>query len=181
MNQQHRQKPAPPRQTRARRTAIISASLLAFGALLTTGCAASPPSAVAAPPIPISTPAAVPPSNPASESPGSTAPSPGTGSVPTTAEPTSDRQFCQAISLNLSFLTRAATSPHDPTLARGVAKIRQLASIAPAEIEHDLTVIADFDQHVLDQLQAGQRPEIKETPELTAALSHEANWAAAHC
>ena len=66
-------------------------------------------------------------------------------------------------------------------MVQGIAKLRHLADTAPAEIQPDLTVIADFDQNVLDQIQAGRAPEIKETPELTAALSHEATWAAAHC
>ena len=78
-------------------------------------------------------------------------------------------------------LTTAATAPDDPTLEEGIAKLRHLADIAPAEIKNDLTVIAAFDQSILDQVRSGKRPEVKETPELTAALSHEARWTAAHC
>ena len=100
---------------------------------------------------------------------------------PAAADPVSDRQFCRAISMNLSVLTRAASSPDDPAVEQGIAELRKLAEIAPAAIKHDLTVTADFDERVLDQIRAGDSPGVKETPELTTALSDEANWVAAHC
>ena len=89
---------------------------------------------------------------------------------------------CQAIFRNLDLLTKVATPSGNPDLARSIKEFRALAATAPAEIRPDLRVIADFDQKLLDAVQAGNSPDdIAETPELTAALSHEAAWTAAHC
>jgi hypothetical protein len=89
---------------------------------------------------------------------------------------------CQVMTLNLGVLTKAATTPNDPSLDQGIAQLRQLHDRAPAEIKGDLQVIADFDQQVLDAVRSGGSPDaIRETPALTDALSHEARWVATHC
>jgi len=89
---------------------------------------------------------------------------------------------CQAIVRNLDLLTKVATPSGNPDLARSIKEFRALADTAPAEIRPDLRVIADFDQKLLDTVRAGGSPDdVAETPELTAALSHEAAWTAAHC
>jgi hypothetical protein len=171
-----------PAARRRLRAATSAATLVLVVGGFTTACGAAEPPAVAAPAKAAPSGANGTPSEPDPGSASSTAPSPNVGSPATsTGDRTSDQQFCQAISLNLAFLTTAATSPDDPTLDQGLARIRQLSTVAPAQLGNDLTVIADFDQHVLDQLRAGRRPEIKETPELTSALSDEAKWTAAHC
>jgi hypothetical protein len=94
----------------------------------------------------------------------------------------STQQLCNAISLNMSVLTKAAGSPDDPSLAEGIALIRRLRDTAPAEIKDDLQVIADFDEKLLATARSGGSPDgVAETPQLTQALSHEARWTAAHC
>lgn len=94
----------------------------------------------------------------------------------------SDQDVCHAISLNLGLLTKAAASPDDPSLDQTIAQLRQLRDVVPAEISGDLQVIADFDLKVLTALRSGRSPDnIQETPQLTAALSHQARWAAQHC
>jgi hypothetical protein len=156
---------------------------VAFTAAITTGC--GPTGQTTAAPPTSSTRSATshpgPANDPTSPPSGSDPTRPRSGSEPAAPDSVGLNRFCHEISLNLSFLTTAATSPDDPSLDQGIAAMRHLAEIAPAEIKPDIGVIADFDQHLLDQLRAGQRPEVKETPELTAALSHEAKWTAAHC
>jgi hypothetical protein len=105
-----------------------------------------------------------------------------TSARPGPGDPASTATFCRAISQNLAFLTTAATSPDNPTLDEGIRQINRLADGAPTEIRGDLRLIAQFDQRLLPPLRAGQSPDsIEETPELTAALTHEAQWTAAHC
>lgn len=104
--------------------------------------------------------------------------------APSSAPPDVDaaKRVCQAISINLGVLTKAASSPNDPSLDQGIAQLRQLRDVAPVDIKRDLQVIADFDQKVLTVIRSGASPnDIRETPELTAALSHQSHWVAAHC
>jgi hypothetical protein len=98
------------------------------------------------------------------------------------AAATGSAQLCNAISLNMSVLTKAAGSPDDPSLAEGIALIRRLRDTAPPEIKDDLQVIADFDEKLLATARSGGSPDgVAETPQLTQALSREARWTAAHC
>jgi hypothetical protein len=99
-----------------------------------------------------------------------------------TPGPAAAASLCRVISLNIGLLTTAATSRNDPELQQTVSQLRQLSDVAPAEIKADLRVIADFDQKVLATVRAGGSPDaVEETPELNAALNHEAQWTAAHC
>jgi hypothetical protein len=110
------------------------------------------------------------------------APNPASAPPTGAGDPASTRQLCNAISLNLSVLTKAAQSPNDPSLTQSIALIRRLRDTAPTEIKDDLQVIADFDDHLLATARSGASPDgVAETPQLTQALSHEAHWTAAHC
>jgi hypothetical protein len=101
---------------------------------------------------------------------------------PATDDSAGTQRLCNAISLNLSMLTKAAESPNDPSLTESIALIRRLRDTAPTEIKNDLQVIADFDDKLLATARSGGSPDgVAETPQLTQALSHEARWTAAHC
>ena len=89
---------------------------------------------------------------------------------------------CQVLPANLTFLLGAATSGGAVKLADAITRMRQLEQSAPTGIRPDIKVITDFDQKVLDTVSAGGSPdEIGETPELTAALKHEAAWVSKNC
>ena len=90
--------------------------------------------------------------------------------------------MCQAITLSMSVLTTVVASPNDPTVADGIARLRALRDIAPVEIRGDLQVIADFDANMVAAVRSGRSPEgVGETPPVTRALSHQAQWTATHC
>ena len=104
--------------------------------------------------------------------------------APTSADHTINSGFkatCQVLAANLDLLEQA-TSGDGPDLQGAIARMRSLERSAPVEIRPDVKVIADFDQHVLDTVStAGSSGDIRETPQLSAALSHEAAWVSKHC
>ena len=162
-----------PIATRARLGGLTV--VLALSAIAVVGCTSSRDGSAAKSGT-STTAAAQSPDGSSHASAGATAPS------STTDRSAAATQVCRVISLNLDVLTKAATSPDDPSLDQGIAQLRQLHDAAPTEIKGDIQVIADFDQKVLDAVRSGGSPDdIQETPELTAALSHEAQWVATHC
>lgn len=91
------------------------------------------------------------------------------------------KRTCQVLAANLDFLEQA-TSGSDPDLQGAIVRMRSLERSAPVEIQPDVKVIADFDQHVLDAVSTGgSAADIRETPQLSAALLHEAAWVSNHC
>jgi len=104
--------------------------------------------------------------------------------APTNADHTIDSGFkatCQILAANLDLLEQA-TSGGGPDLQGAIARMRSLERSAPVEIQPDIKVIADFDQHVLDSVStAATSGDIRETPQLSAALAHEAAWVSKHC
>ena len=60
-------------------------------------------------------------------------------------------------------------------------RLHTLAASAPSAIRSDLGVIADFDQKIVDGFASGKPPAIEETPELKAAMLHEALWVQKNC
>ena len=174
-DQSHPWRPVSHRRI-VNRMAVLLVCLSAV-AVAAAGC--SSPQALSATSTP-STPGAVPQTNPVTQSREPSGPPTSTDTAPTRAT-ASNTDICRAISESLSVLATAASSPDNPTLQEGVDRIRQLAGQAPPDIKGDLTVIADFDQSVVDRVRTGKAPEINETPELTAAMSHEATWTATHC
>ncbi len=123
--------------------------------------------------------------SPASQAAASTAPPSSTAApaspATTSAAGESDAAACRTISDSLRVLTTAAQGPDNPGLKEMTALIKKLRGAAPSAIRGDLQVIADFDQHIVDAVLSGKQPEIKETPQLTAAMEHEASWTATHC
>jgi hypothetical protein len=94
----------------------------------------------------------------------------------------SDAAACKTISDRVRLLVSAAAHGRDnPGLKELLGVIKTLRETAPSAIRGDLQVIADFDQNVVDTVLSGGRPDIGETPQLTAALRHEAAWTATHC
>jgi hypothetical protein len=89
---------------------------------------------------------------------------------------------CQVLAANLALLEQAATQGGNPDLRRAIARMRALERSAPVEIQPDVKVTADFDQDVLDEVSSGgSAGGIRETPQLSAALDHEAAWVSVHC
>jgi hypothetical protein len=94
----------------------------------------------------------------------------------------SDAAACKTISDSLRLLVSAASHGRDnPGLKEMLGLIKTLRETAPSAIRGDLQVIADFDQKVVDAVRSGQQPDIGETPQLTAAMRHEAAWTGTHC
>jgi hypothetical protein len=106
-------------------------------------------------------------------------------STPTTTGHTrvSDlKPTCRVLAANLALLERAATQGGNADLPRAIAGMRALERSAPVEIRADVKVIADFDQDVVDAITTGSSTGvIRETPQLRAALTHEATWVSKHC
>jgi hypothetical protein len=146
--------------TRGVRLAAVFAALL-----ITSGCGgASGSTAVGAP---------SPRASASVAAPASAAPAPAGGS---------DAAACQTISDSLRLLVSAASHGRDnPGLKQMLGLIKTLRETAPSAIRGDLLVIADFDQKVVDAVLSGRQPDIAETPQLTAAMRHEAAWTATHC
>jgi hypothetical protein len=119
---------------------------------------------------------------------GSLAPPTAASSVPSAAVTEaesgggSDAAACKTIAETLQILTSAAAVGRDnPGLKEMLASIKAMRATAPSAIRADLQVIADFDQKIVDAVLAGKQPDIAETPQLTAAMAHEAAWTATHC
>ena len=94
----------------------------------------------------------------------------------------SDAAACKTISDSLRLLASAASQGrNNPGLDEMLGLIKTLRDTAPSAIRGDLQVIADFDQKVVDAVLSGRHPDIAETPQLTAAMRHEAAWTATHC
>jgi ABC-type glycerol-3-phosphate transport system substrate-binding protein len=94
----------------------------------------------------------------------------------------SDAAACKTISDSLRLLVSAASRGQDnPGLKEMSGLIKTLRETAPSAIRGDLQVIADFDQKIVDAVLSGRQPEIAETPQLTAAMKHQAEWTATHC
>jgi hypothetical protein len=94
----------------------------------------------------------------------------------------SDAAACRTISDSLRILVSAASQGrNNPGLKEMLGLIKTLRGTAPSAIRGDLQVIADFDQKVVDAVLSGKQPDIAETPQLTAAMRHEAAWTAMHC
>ena len=88
---------------------------------------------------------------------------------------------CRTLSANISFLTTATSSGAGPQLQQQIAHLQALETAAPPEIRNAVTTVADFDQHILDTVSAGHHPHIRETPQLTNAISHIVTWIAGNC
>jgi hypothetical protein len=88
---------------------------------------------------------------------------------------------CKAISDSLALLTGITGPGGAPDLGKAVSRMRQLQATAPPEIRGDIKVIADFDEAIMDAVRSGTRPNLAETPALSAAMRHEATWTARHC
>jgi hypothetical protein len=97
------------------------------------------------------------------------------------AGPGDVRRTCTIVADNTSVLLGVAGGLSVSDLRRQVGVMRTLASAAPASIRAGVTVVADFDQHLLDEVTAGGRPNIAETPKLHTALTRIVAWTAAHC
>jgi hypothetical protein len=152
--------------------------VLALGAITLAGCGSSTHRSAADPVRPVvhggstaADPASPPPSGPA------------TAAGPTsTGGGASVAAVCHALSINLNALGRIADSPDNPDAKQSIVQLRHLADVAPSAIKHDLQVIADFDEKLLDDVRAGKSVDsVQETPELTAAQAHEARWIRANC
>ena len=103
-------------------------------------------------------------------------------STPSARVTVSPAAACKTISDSLRILVSAASQGRDnPGLKDMVGLIRAMRDTAPSAIRVDLQVIADFDQKVVDAVLSGTRPDTAETPQLTAAMKHEAAWTATHC
>jgi hypothetical protein len=93
-----------------------------------------------------------------------------------------DAAACKTISDSLRILVSAASQGRDnPGLKDMLGLIKTLRDTAPSAIRVDLKVIADFDQKVVDAVLSGKQPHVAETPQLTAAMEHEAEWTGMHC
>ena len=97
------------------------------------------------------------------------------------AAPADVARTCAILSANTKLLTSLASGGRAPDLRQQIAAMRSLQAAAPAQIRADITVVADFDHHILDLVIAGKRPDIGETHRLGAALAHLVAWIAAHC
>lgn len=155
----------------AQKTAPLASAIAII--LLTAACSAGPQSD--------SDPAAVGVANPVSPPPGA-APPEAASSAGGDAGTAGSRSACQVLGANLLLLEQAATSGGDPGLADSIARMRRLETSAPADVRPAITVIADFDQRVLDTVSAGGSPAgIGETPELSAAARTVATWLSNNC
>jgi hypothetical protein len=87
--------------------------------------------------------------------------------------------FCTLITKNNAILTDIAAGDNRPG---GVDTTRLLHDMdaavaqAPAAIRHDMRVVVDFDRQAFTH-----HKELKETPQLDAALQHYVSWIGAHC
>ena len=166
-----------PRTARARPGGL--SVVLALSAIMLAGCGSSeqgPPADPVRPPAGAGSTPDDPATTPLSSS--------ATVSSPSSSAdgPASVASVCHALSINLNALTKIASSPTDPDVDQVIAQLRHLGDVALTEIRDDLRVIADFDQKLVTDLRSGKSVDsIQETPELTAAMAHEARWIPANC
>ena len=99
----------------------------------------------------------------------------GTGGTPTSAQTGDTVVFCTLITKNNAILTDIAAGDgrHVATLLHD---LHAMSAAAPAEIESDLFTVIEFDRQILTR-----HTDIRETPQLDAAMQRYVDWTRLHC
>lgn len=87
--------------------------------------------------------------------------------------------FCQVITKNNAIITDIAAGDQRPNgvdVQKLMHDLQAAADAAPAEISSDMRTVVDFDRGLIVD-----HKDIKETPQLEAALEHYVRWVGTHC